>query len=224
MLLLSTLLFMPSHPRPRGAAVDSGLFSTFSLRISEHFTKTGSLPQSAFVKEATTLSPQMSPGSWEPSLRGCQYFLQVTGIHSLSWTETFTCGEPGFAQKCGWRSIRKPCPDSVVVVGGLWLGLFFPLLCSSEDLQEYTPNWTGFLCRRQQKETKGDFGFTYSLWTVFSMRMFMFYLKDRKKCSRHLIFQSRLNRAKFLSYGRTFGACFVPKYTDFFFMLASNFY
>lgn len=82
MLLLSTLLFMPRYPRPHGAAVDSVLFSTFSPRISEHFTKTGSSPQSVFVKEATTLSPQMSPRSWELGLRGCQYFLRVTGIPS----------------------------------------------------------------------------------------------------------------------------------------------
>lgn len=160
MLLLSTLLFMPRYPRPCGAAVDSGLFSTFSPKISEHFTKTGRSPQSAFVE--TLCHHKCDTRVLRTQPWGLPVF-PSSDWDSLSWTGTFTCGEPGFAQKCGWRSIRKPCPDSVVVVGGLWLGFFFPLLWSS-GLQEYIPNWTGFLCRRQQKESKGELWlYLYSL-------------------------------------------------------------
>ena len=46
-LLRSPLLFVPRHPSPHGAVVDSDLFSTFSPRISGHFTKTDSFPQSS---------------------------------------------------------------------------------------------------------------------------------------------------------------------------------
>lgn len=44
-----------------------------------------------------------------------------------------------------------------------------------------------------RKRAKGTFKFTYTVSTVFTMRMFMFYLfNQRQKCLKHLIFQGHL--------------------------------
>lgn len=83
MLLPFPLLFMPRHPSPPGAAVDSVLFSTFSPRILEHFTETVSSSPSASVKEATTWSPQMSPGSESPASRAASIFFRLLGFPKL---------------------------------------------------------------------------------------------------------------------------------------------
>lgn len=199
MLLLSTLLFMPRYPRPRGAAIDGGLFSTFFPSILEHFTKTGSSPSSAFVKEAITLSPQMSPGSWEPSRRGCQFFFRRLGFPQLAWDihlwRAWFCTEVWLKEHP--QALPWLCSSGWWVVVGFFLSPPLFLRRSPKNIHQIEQ---GSSVEGSRKRARGTLALP-TLSELFLVWVCSYFTYKRQKCSRHLIFQSHLNRAKFLSYG-----------------------
>lgn len=111
-----------------------------------------------------------------PAPGAASVFFRLLG--SLRWTRTFPCGS---VESLVFNPVASAAPAPTLqqwLVGCCWVFSFFFLFPSSvsHKVSKNIHQIKRVPLLKAAKRAKGDLGFTYTIWTIFTMRMFLFYL------------------------------------------------